>query len=202
MRRSRKSVIRDTATTMCVAASLWDAGAAGAVSFLPQGVAPEAVSEAPAVVSLDREAVVCITVKTGRKAADMSDKIIAAHNREYLFAKEKGLKLGRGALEISARYSEPDGSWLTDACRSLLALPEQSYPEAPDLKFYAVPAGRAVQALHRGSHETIEQTISKVEAHIASQGLRRVGPLVEYHFNHKPPEQWDQQISVVTVYVE
>jgi hypothetical protein len=175
---------------------------AGAAGFLPDGVAPEAVSEAPSVVSLGAEPVVCVAVITGRKAADRSDKIITAHNRGFLFAKANGLKLGRGALEISPRYQEPDGSWQTDACRSLQTLPGETYPDASDLKFYEVPAGRAVQALHRGSHDLIDRTIDKVEAYIASQGLRRVGPLVEYHFNHKPPEEVDQQISVVTVYVE
>lgn len=170
--------------------------------FLPKDVAPESVSETPSLVSLDAEPVVCIRVKTARKAPDMSDKIIAAHNREFLFARDNGIKLSRGALEISPRYQEPDGTWLTQACRNLQAPPPRAYPEAPDLSFFEVPAGRAVQALHRGSHFAIDQTIDRVEAYIAAQRLRRLGPLVEYHFNHKPPEEIDQQISVVTVYVE
>lgn len=195
----RSAQVFSIATAIASLALAADVSAAG---FLPDGVVPEAVSEAPSVVMLGAEPVTCVAVTTGRKAADMSDKIITAHNRGYNFAKEKGLKLGRGALEISARYQEADGAWVTQACRSLAALPGQSFPEAPDLKFYAVPAGRAVQALHRGDHNTINLTIDKVEAYIAAQKLTRKGPMVEYHFNHKPPEEIDQQISVVTVYIE
>lgn len=173
-----------------------------AVNFLQEGAAPETVSQEPGFVSLGAEAVICVAVTTGRTAPDRSDKIIAAHNRAYYFAKDNGLQLGRGALEISAHYEEADGSWATDACRSLHALPAQTFAAAPDLEFYEVPAGRAVHALHRGDHDTIKQTIDKVEAFIAARGLHRLGPLVEFHFNHKPPEEIDQQISVVTIYVK
>jgi hypothetical protein len=199
MRSSSCWIVRIVAA--CVSSSGL-VSAADAVNFLPEGVAPEAVSEEPTLVALGAEAVVCIALKTGRNAVDLSEKIITAHNREYFFAMENDLKLGRGALEISAHYEEPDGSWATEACRSLHALPARSYPDAPDLKFYEVPAGQAVHALHRGAHRTIKQTIDRVEAFIAARGLRRIGPLTEFHFNHKPPEQIDEQISVVTVYVE
>lgn len=183
-------------------AALGSVSQAWAGVFLPDGVAPEAVSPAPSVVVLGAEPVVCVAVSTGRQAIDMTEKIISAHNRAYSFAKDNGLKLGRGALEISARYEEPDGSWVTDACRSVQAHPGRSFPNALDIKVYQVAGGRAVQALHRGDHGTIKETIDKVEAYIELRALQRVGPLVEYHFNHKPPEEIEQQISVVTVYVK
>lgn len=170
--------------------------------FLPEGVGFETVPSDPRVISLGAESVACIAVTTSRTAADMSEKIVLAHNRIYYFAKENELKLGRGALEISARYQELDGSWFTDACRSLQAPPREDFPHSLDIRIYEVPAGRAVQALHRGDHGTIDQTIESVEAYIACHRLRRVGPLIEYHFNHKSPEEVDQQISVVSVYVE
>ena len=177
-------------------------GIASAAEFLPEGAKPDTTSEVPAIVSLAAEPVVCVAVETGRNAPDRSDKIIAAHNRAYHFSKQNGLALRRGALEISSVYEEADGVWRTEACRAIAALPEKTYPDAADLKFYAVPAGNAVQALHRGSHETISQTIDKIEAFIREKGLERKGPLVEYHFNHTPPEEEHLQISVVTVYVK
>ena len=177
-------------------------GSVLAAEFLPAGTKPEAVPESPGIVSLAAEPVLCVAVETGRTAPDRSDKIIAAHNRGYHFAKANGLVLRRGALEISAAYEENGDVWRTDACRAIEKLPEKADPDASDLKFYAVPAGRAVQALHRGSHDTISQTVDKIETFVREKGLSRKGPLVEYHFNHKPPEEEHLQISVVTVYVD
>jgi effector-binding domain-containing protein len=177
-------------------------GSVAAAEFLPPGTTLESVVEAPAIVTLPAEPVICVAVETGRAAPDRSDKIIAAHNRAYHFSKDNGLALRRGALEISSAYEEPGGTWRTEACRAIEALPDKTYPDASDLKFYAVPAGKAVQALHRGSHDTIRDTIDQIEAFIREKGLERKGPLVEYHFNHKPPEEEHLQISVVTLYVK
>jgi hypothetical protein len=63
-----------------------------------------------------------------------------------------------------------------------------------------VEAGCALQALHRGAHETIGTTIAAIETSIRQRGLTRFAPLIEYHFNHEPPEAIAEQVSVASVY--
>ena len=112
---------------------------AAARAFLPPGIPPETVSEAPHFSNLEAEPVGCVAVVTGRTAQDRSEKVVAAHMRVYDYAKATGLKMGPGALEMSMRYENADGTWVMQACRSLQALPESTGPEAADIAFKTIP---------------------------------------------------------------
>lgn len=182
--------------------AIWGAMQAHARAFLPQGIDAKFVSEAPHIANLGAETVGCLPVVTTRHADDKSEKVITAHMAIYNFAKANGLKMGPGALEISESYETANGQWVLHACRALETLPSEVQAAGSGINFKTIPAGRVVQAMHRGDHDTIKRTADAIEAHIVANNLTRIGPLIEYHFNHKPPSEWHDQISVVSIYVK
>lgn len=183
-----------------VGVALLLAPVAAAGELLPAGVTEDSLSAEPALVRLDGQAILFVRLKTVRNTTESSELISSTFKRIWKFAAANQIKVIGSPMEIMTAYQEADGSWHVSAA---IPVATTTRPEhSGDIQLGTIGGGEAVQAAHRGDHNRIKDTHSRIEAFLAARGLTRRGKIVEQHFDdpHKVPAE--KLRSSVTFFLE
>ena len=174
---------------------------AGVAEMLPAGVTEDTLSAEPALVSLPKQVILFVRLKTMRNTPESTELISSTFKRIWAFAHARRIKIVGSPLEVMTRYEEPDGSWLLSAAIPVEA-PAGALDGSGDILLGEIGGAEGAQAAHRGDHGRIKDTHARIGAFLSARGLEAKGLIAEQHFDNPHTVPAEKLRSAVTFFLK